>query len=208
MTKLVLATYGERCWLKLPGCTGRATTKDHIVPFEQGGTDSLGNFRPACKPCNSRRQNRNVGSRVKVITGPPAAGKSTYVRNNAGPHDVIIDLDRIARSIMHEDTEGTHDYPDYIRHIAIGMRQTAITRATRIRESTTVWLIHSVPKPDQLEEYQRMRWQVIPVDPGAEVVAKRNAELRPAAAMEAVNRWYQQTEPTKGSTLAPSRDWG
>lgn len=39
--------------------------------------------KPACK--------------VWLICGPPASGKSTYVRANAKPGDIVIDLDMIAR---------------------------------------------------------------------------------------------------------------
>jgi 5-methylcytosine-specific restriction protein A len=35
--------------------------------------------------------------RVILICGPPAAGKSTYVRARAGRDDIVIDLDMIAR---------------------------------------------------------------------------------------------------------------
>lgn len=35
--------------------------------------------------------------RVKLVCGPPAAGKSTYVKANAAPGDIIIDIDYIAR---------------------------------------------------------------------------------------------------------------
>jgi hypothetical protein len=35
--------------------------------------------------------------RVMLVCGPPAAGKSTYVRKHAGRHDIQIDLDMIAR---------------------------------------------------------------------------------------------------------------
>jgi 5-methylcytosine-specific restriction enzyme A len=34
---------------------------------------------------------------VKLVCGPPAAGKSTYVAANAAPGDIVIDLDDIAR---------------------------------------------------------------------------------------------------------------
>lgn len=207
MTKLVLATYGTRCHLRLAGCTKVATTKDHVVPFSQGGTDQLENFRPACKPCNSKRQDKRLGGRVKIITGPPGAGKSTHVRENAGPHDVVIDLDRIAMAIMHPATEDTHHYPTYIRHIAIGMRSAAITRATKLRESVSVWIIHSVPSPDQLEEYRRYRWEVVEIDPGEAVVRARVAELRPDAVGVAVDRWYHQGAPTPGAIVEPSRKW-
>jgi len=35
--------------------------------------------------------------RVRLICGPPAAGKTTYVRAHAAPDDIVIDLDEIAR---------------------------------------------------------------------------------------------------------------
>jgi hypothetical protein len=36
--------------------------------------------------------------RVKLVCGPPAAGKTTYVLHNFTPGDIIIDLDVIAQS--------------------------------------------------------------------------------------------------------------
>jgi hypothetical protein len=35
--------------------------------------------------------------RVRLICGPPAAGKSTYVAHHAKPDDIVIDLDAIAK---------------------------------------------------------------------------------------------------------------
>lgn len=35
--------------------------------------------------------------RVVLVCGPPASGKSSYVRDNAKPEDIVIDLDLIAR---------------------------------------------------------------------------------------------------------------
>jgi len=37
--------------------------------------------------------------RVLMVCGPVAAGKSTYVRNNAEPDDIIIDFDAIAKEM-------------------------------------------------------------------------------------------------------------
>jgi 5-methylcytosine-specific restriction protein A len=34
---------------------------------------------------------------VKLVCGPPAAGKTTYVKAHAGADDIVIDLDDIAR---------------------------------------------------------------------------------------------------------------
>lgn len=213
MTALVLETYGNVCWLKLPGCIGLATTKDHIVPYAAGGEDVLENYRPACKPCNSKRQDKAIsgaGPVVKVITGPPAAGKSTYVQENAHPADVVIDLDKIARAFMPADPEHSHTYPPHIRHIAIGARAEAIKRATRLRERVTVWLIHSVPSPDQLEEYRALRYEVVVIDPGRDVVLSRNADQRPARVLPAVDKWYASQAAgvvTPDGSAPPSREW-
>lgn len=211
LTAAVLAHYGNKCWLRLPGCTGIATTKDHVIPYAQGGDDSLENFRPACRSCNSKRQDRTMGPSVRVVTGPPGAGKSTYVQEHAHPMDIVIDLDRIARAIMPGDAP-SHGHPGHVRHVAIGMRSAAIQRATRLSEQVGVWIIHSIPKPDQLAEYARMRWEVITIDPGAETVRARVASERPRDMDAVVDRWYdQQDKTTQASAPAlttPSRDWG
>ncbi|WP_314148229.1 HNH endonuclease [uncultured Leifsonia sp.] len=202
MTELVLETYGRQCWLKLPGCKGVATTKDHVVPFSHGGEDALENYRPACRSCNSKRQNRvrpGYGASVVVVIGPPAGGKTTYVLAHAKPADVVIDMDRIARALMGAEPEQSHEYPDHVRHVAISARKAAIRTATRLRERVTVWLIHAVPTPQELAEYVGLGWQVITIDPGREVVEQRCRELRPEVMQLHVRRWYAEH-----ATLTPS----
>lgn len=41
-------------------------TKDHVVPRSLGGTASLSNLQPLCKPCNERK-----GSRLEALDGVP-----------------------------------------------------------------------------------------------------------------------------------------
>jgi 5-methylcytosine-specific restriction protein A len=43
------------CSLRYPGCTGIADTIDHIVAPRLGGSNEMGNLRPACRKCNERR---------------------------------------------------------------------------------------------------------------------------------------------------------
>ena len=50
-----LATTNRICQLQLPGCRHHADTIDDITPLAHGGTDTPNNWRPACRPCNSRR---------------------------------------------------------------------------------------------------------------------------------------------------------
>ncbi|WP_143413210.1 AAA family ATPase [Haematobacter genomosp. 1] len=43
---------------------------------------------------------------LTIVCGPPASGKSTYVRNSKGPDDLVIDLDVIASDISGEPLRG------------------------------------------------------------------------------------------------------
>lgn len=210
LTALVIATYGNACHLRLPGCTRVATTKDHIVPYSLGGDDSIENFRPACRSCNSKRGNRVMGgafgANVKVVIGPPAGGKTTYIAEHATMHDISIDLDAIARALMPIPASHTHVYPAHVRHVAIGARKAAIERASRLKERVTVWLIHAIPTPDELAQYRSLHWEVIECDPGRPTVIERCRRLRPDYIMPAVDRWYAFKHSTTSTTATPDYD--
>lgn len=209
MTRQVLDYYGRECHLKLPGCTRVATTKDHINPHAHGGSDTIENYRPACQSCNSKRQERKYGGQVRIITGPPCAGKTTYANENANPHDVIIDLDRIITALIPGQDTPPHRAPAWIRHVAIGARNAAVARATRIKENVGVWIIHALPTPDDLQEYRGYGWQIITIDPGEQIVRDRIANERDNMMHEYADRWYHSRNIENAESLtAPSRDWG
>jgi 5-methylcytosine-specific restriction protein A len=46
------------CQLRLAGCTGKATSADHVIPVSRGGTDDDANLVACCWPCNLRKGNR------------------------------------------------------------------------------------------------------------------------------------------------------
>lgn len=197
LTRAVIEVYGSACWLQLPGCTRRATTKDHVIPVAAGGDDSIENLRPACNNCNAKRQDLAIsgtpgGITVCVIVGPPAGGKSSYVRTHAKPGDLVIDLDRIAAALSVGEVTDIHDYPQHVRNVAIGARQAAITRALRTRHPCTVWLIHAVPARDQLQQYARLRYRIVTLDPGRTTVEARVRKLRPRDSLKGAALWYSR----------------
>lgn len=50
-------------------CPALATTVDHVIPLIRGGTNHEGNLVPACRSCNSRKQDRLV---IEFRYGLPA----------------------------------------------------------------------------------------------------------------------------------------
>lgn len=79
-TQAVLAAHegpnGEppTCWLQLPGCLGTATTGDHVLTRVDRPDLMFDprNGKPACLPCNSKRQGTPV-HRLHMIGGRAAA---------------------------------------------------------------------------------------------------------------------------------------
>lgn len=124
--------------------------------------------------------------RVTVVSGPPCAGKSTYVAAHAEPGDVIVDLDRLALAL----SAGTddHAYPEHVRHVAIGARRGAIGRALLVTEAA-VWIIDTDPDYRAEAEYRQAGVTLVTVDPGEDVCLARAAELRPQMA-GVIRAWY------------------
>jgi 5-methylcytosine-specific restriction protein A len=57
----ILIRDGWQCQLRRPGCIGKATEVDHIVPLSKGGQRlDASNAQAACKPCNSGKRDRTI----------------------------------------------------------------------------------------------------------------------------------------------------
>lgn len=57
--RLILERDGHACQIHMPGCTGRATQVDHIVPLAHGGPRlDPANLRASCGHCNIARGNQ------------------------------------------------------------------------------------------------------------------------------------------------------
>lgn len=127
-----------------------------------------------------------------VITGPPCAGKSTWIRQRAKPGDVVVDLDRIALAITSEDTPH-HEYPKHIRTIAVAIRRQLVQMAMRASRMTDAYIINSKPTSRARADYYRAGATFIHLDAPLETLVERAKAERPAWVMQALLNW--NTEP-------------
>lgn len=143
---------------------------------------------------------------LHVVTGPPAAGKTTYVRQHAKRGDVVVDLDAIAMAITPDPDDHHHPLP--VLRTAQRARQAAITEALRHCQDTDVWIIHTQPRPEALARYAEHGASVVTIDPGRETVMARIAEQRPHTTRAVAARWYASAGAEPSAMVGDaSRAW-
>jgi hypothetical protein len=125
-----------------------------------------------------------------IVTGPPAGGKTTWVRHRAKPGDIVIDLDALASAL----TAGppTHQHPRPVLRCAQRARSVAIDEALKHTARTDVYVIHAQPDSRHLARYAQHDAHVVTCDPGREVVEQRARDERPPGTLAVVARWYAQ----------------
>lgn len=89
---------------------------------------------------------------VRVVCGPPAAGKSHYVRGAAGPRDIVIDLDAIIRE-MGGAPRG-EDWPG--RRQALEERNRRLQALADEASAPRAWLITTAPAGNARERWARL----------------------------------------------------
>ncbi len=135
-----------------------------------------------------------------LITGPPAAGKSTWVKEHAQHGDITIDYDALA-SVLTPQGGKPHAWPPQVKAVTKAARQAAIDTAMTLARQHNVYLIHSSPGTTLLDRYRQAGARIITVDPGKAIVMARAKKERPWQMQQAIKEWYdQQTLMTNQQT--------
>ncbi|MFJ1964888.1 hypothetical protein [Streptomyces massasporeus] len=124
-----------------------------------------------------------------VITGPPAAGKSSWIDAHAKPTDVVIDLDRITVALTGPGAPHWNHAP--LQHrVAQRARYAAIDEALQHLDRLDVYLIHTMPSSKAMAKYKRLRARIVVVDPGETIVMQRIEAMRAPEMERVAARWY------------------
>lgn len=156
---------------------------------EGGNRATKGRGKPKPKPNN-----------IYIVTGPPASGKTTWVRDHAKPGDITIDFDAIANVLTPSDGK-PHKHTPAVQAITKAARQAAIDTALGTND-VDVYIIHSAPGASTVQRYQELGAHIITIDPGEAVVMARCRAERPWQIQQAAKHWYaaQQTRAASQQT--------
>lgn len=135
---------------------------------------------------------------VTIVCGPAGAGKSTYVEKNAGPNDVVIDLDviraELAGTEIHQPNEG------YIA-AALDKRNDMLRSLATDTKHDRAWFIVSAPLKEDRELWARkLGADVVLLDTRLDECERRiRADTRRRGQEERMTalarQWWQQHTP-------------
>lgn len=134
---------------------------------------------------------------LHIVTGPPCAGKSTYVAEHAKDGDVRVDFDLLAQALGFQ---GRHCSKGHVRSVTYAARKAAIAYLMEHADSTEFdgWVIHSSPRAEQMEEYEACGAQFHALDTDMETCLARAVEdERPEETAEHIREWFNNMEKSK-----------
>lgn len=191
-----------------------ASVVDHIIPHR--GDNELfwdsSNWAALCVPHHSgdkqsmearTRATRNgeVATRVELICGPPAAGKSTYVQSLIKAGDLIVDLDMIFSAISGLDP---YDKPQHLLPFVKEAQAALLRRLVQPSLVQRAWVIATAPTAEQREKLCRgLNAHVTVLATPPSVCMRRiiaDPIRRPAAAQwrKLVDDWWNKWNPSQG----------
>lgn len=133
--------------------------------------------------------------KATLVTGPPCAGKTSYVRERAKPGDVIVDFDTLANALS---GMAGHDHPQAVMPFVRRVFRAAVREiARRPLRSRDAWIIRTAPERNTRNEYRQaipgLRVVVLATDAGT--CKERAARERPERWPEIIDDWWRRYEP-------------
>jgi hypothetical protein len=148
--------------------------------------------------------------RTVLVTGPPCAGKTTFVDENRTPAtDVVLDFDTLAHALGYPTEHVTWPADDHpARLVALRARASAlkaIADLTRpLTADGTVWIVQTSLHPPGTIRIDK----TVTLDPGRDECVRRaqgrDTDLH--ATVAEIDHWYAAHGPTDGTDGA-SRKW-
>ncbi|MFF2502184.1 hypothetical protein ACFVTY_02125 [Streptomyces sp. NPDC058067] len=142
-----------------------------------------------------------------VVTGPPAAGKSSWIKAHAKASDIVIDLDLMALAMAGPGADH-HAHSEVLMRVVHRARFAALNEAYQHLDKVDVYVIHTQPSAKALAKYKRLDARIVTVDPGRDIVMARVKAMRQPEMERVVSRWYNSRRgQSHGAMPQRSRAW-
>lgn len=187
-----------------------ATTPDHIVPLAFGGSDNDDNIQCLCAKCHERKTAAEGATHggaathpawlepsaipLTTVCGPPCAGKTTFLQENADASDVVIDLDTIRTKLKPEyrHWSGTTDNELFVASIRV---RNAMLGALKRAERGRAWFIVSAPTEDERAWWQaKLGGEVVLLHPGIDECKRRAVARGTPKAIQGIDDWVRDSD--------------
>ncbi|MET7779576.1 hypothetical protein ABZU94_29770 [Streptomyces mirabilis] len=124
-----------------------------------------------------------------MVTGPPAAGKSSWIKAHAKADDIVIDLDLMALAMAGPGADH-HAHGDVLMRVVHRARFAALNEAYQHLDKVDVYVIHTQPSAKARAKYKRLDARIVTIDPGRDIVMQRVKAMRQPEMERVVTRWY------------------
>lgn len=152
---------------------------------------------------------------VMLVCGPPASGKTTYVRNHARPHDVVIDVDQIAEELGVR-RYGMVDTDDISEVLAI--RNERLAALAHERSDRVAWFIVCAASPALRQWWcdvlgVKKQNMILLVPPQHELIRRIHNDPNRAHVqlrhINLVDQWFRRERLNDPHPIKPDTDyWG
>lgn len=132
---------------------------------------------------------------IYLVYGSPCAGKSSYVRDNAGKHDLVVDVDEIYRAVS---VNELHDKSNRLTGNVLQIRDLLLDMIkTRNGRWISAWVISSKCRPMELERLSNsLGAEIINIPTDRETCLAR-AKDRPREYIEYIEEYWREFEDFK-----------
>jgi hypothetical protein len=182
-----------------------AESPDHIIPLSLGGSDTEDNIQCLCKDCHELKTASEDTAHeaaanhpmwlkpsaipLKIICGPPCAGKTTYISERSSVGDIIIDIDAIAKTIDPGYAQWTGMLKGSLLDKSIRVRNAMLGALSRMHHGSA-WFIVAAPTEQERAWWQgKLGGEVVLLHPGVDECKRRAIARGTPSAVAGIDKW-------------------
>lgn len=140
----------------------------------------------------------STSRKVYLVHGAPCAGKLTHVERIAGPHDLVLDIDKLWQSVSGISVRYVKS--DRLKRVVFSAWDNLLDSVkTRNGDWINAYIIMTVPLVMERERLvQRLGCELIHIDTDKQTCIERAASERPKEYLKHIEVYFEKFQPPQG----------